>query len=335
MNNLPLAAWGWRDCVATPLSGGLINTTYAITRNATNIAVLQRMHPAFAPAVNHDIAAVTSHLAAKGLLTPTIIPTSDAGLWHTATDGTWRALTWVEGLPMATIPSAEVAANAGRLVGRFHAAMADFAYVYRFVRPGVHDTSAHLAKLVAQLHVPQAFAEANAATELGHQIVEALSLTPALRKLPLRHCHGDLKLNNLLFSNDGTGVALVDLDTVQESTLAYELGDAMRSWCNPVGENTAQPTFRPDYFHAALRGFAETAGATVTETEIQSVAHGLETICFELAARFCTDVFLDNYFGWDAARYPSRRAHNLVRARGQFALGQLVRTHRNELQELG
>jgi DNA polymerase elongation subunit (family B) len=41
-------------------------------------------------------------------------------------------------------------------------------------------------------------------------------------------------------------------------------------------------------------------------------------------------VFRDEYFGWDAARFPSRRAHNLVRARGQLALGLAVRAARAE-----
>jgi hypothetical protein len=56
---------------------------------------------------------------------------------------------------------------------------------------------------------------------------------------------------------------------------------------------------------------------------------GLETVCIELAARFAVDVFRDEYFGWDPARFPSRRAHNLVRARGQLALGLAVRATRD------
>ena len=57
---------------------------------------------------------------------------------------------------------------------------------------------------------------------------------------------------------------------------------------------------------------------------------GLETVCIELAARFAVDAFRDSYFGWDPSRFPTRRVHNLVRARGQLALGLAVRAARDE-----
>ena len=41
-----------------PMSGGLINDTYAVERRW----VLQRLHPIFAAEVNLDIAALTPHL---------------------------------------------------------------------------------------------------------------------------------------------------------------------------------------------------------------------------------------------------------------------------------
>ena len=41
-----------------------------------------------------------------------------------------------------------------------------------------------------------------------------------------------------------------------------------------------------------------------------------------------TDAFDDRYYGWDPARFPSRRAHNLVRARGQLAHARAVRAAR-------
>ena len=39
----------------------------------------------------------------------------------------------------------------------------------------------------------------------------------------------------------------------------------------------------------------------VTEAERASVAVGLETVCVELAARFCVDVFEDRSHGWICA----------------------------------
>jgi hypothetical protein len=87
-------------------------------------------------------------------------------------------------------------------------------------------------------------------------------------------------------------------------------------------------------FAAAIGGFRRVADPIVTEGERAAIAVGLETVCLELAARFCTDVFEDRYFGWDPSRFASRRAHNLVRARGQLALGLQVQAARDELREI-
>jgi hypothetical protein len=97
----------------------------------------------------------------------------------------------------------------------------------------------------------------------------------------------------------------------------------MRSWCNPSGEDAGSVVFDRAIFDAGLRGLRGAAGDVISPVEYDAIALGRQTVCLELAARFCVDVFRDEYFGWDPARFPSRREHNLVRARGQLALGLL------------
>jgi len=343
------AAWGWRAEQIAPLQGGLINATYVVRDGGEAIAVLQRLHRIFGADVNLDLEAVTAHLAARGMTTPRLIRTLDGrpcidysappfggaaspGKARLVDDGgVWRATTFVAGDSVATVPDPSWADAGGELVGRFHRAVADLHYDYRFTRAGVHDTAAHLARL--QGHAGSG-GEAEA-TELAREILAAAVALPELVAQPLRHVHGDLKISNLLFARDPLrGVALVDLDTLANGTLAFELGDAMRSWCNPHGEDVGHVALDLPIFSAAIAGFRRIADPIVTEAERAAVAVGLETVCIELAARFCTDVFEDRYFGWDPARFPSRRAHNLVRARGQLVLGHAVRTARAELREI-
>ena len=153
--------------------------------------------------------------------------------------------------------------------------------------------------------------------------------------VPRRHCHGDLKISNLLFETSPVrGVCLVDLDTLGLSTMAFELGDAMRSWCNPHPEDAGRASFDLGVFAAAVRGFRAVADPVISDDEKRAIVIGLETVCVELAARFAVDMFRDSYFGWDPARFPSRRAHNLVRARGQLALGLGVRAARADALEV-
>jgi Ser/Thr protein kinase RdoA (MazF antagonist) len=349
-----LAAWGWGpELELTRLTGGLINATFAVHQDGAPIAVVQRLHPVFGPSVNLDLEAVTRHLAARGLETPLLVRTTAGAAWHleappagpgeAAGAGTrgrvWRALTWVDGVSVATVPDLRWAAAGGELVGRFHRAVRDLDHRYHFTRAGVHDTAAHLARLRERVasapepDEPTARQLVGEARELGATILAAAAALPPLPDTPRRHCHGDLKIANLMFRGDGAApraTSLVDLDTLGLGTLAFELGDAMRSWCNPPGEDVAAARFELATFAAAMGAWRDVAGHLATAEEQASVVAGLETVCVELAARFCVDVFDDSYFGWDPERFASRRAHDLRRAQGQLALAASVREQREE-----
>jgi Ser/Thr protein kinase RdoA (MazF antagonist) len=320
------AAWGWRARQIQPHVGGLINQTYVVRDDAgAPIAALQQLHEIFSGAVNLDIDAVTTHLAARGLETPRIIRTRDGRAYLEHEGRSWRALTWVAGESVHAVPSPAWAEAGGVLVGKFHRAVADLAYDYKFTRAGVHDTAAHLAKLRERV----AGARDDEATELGREILDAAAGLPPLPVTAKRHVHGDLKISNVIFRDAPLrGVCLVDLDTVAKGTIAFELGDAMRSWCNPHGEDAGSVRFDLAIFEAAVAGFRSEADGIVSEDERRSIVVGLETVAIELAARFAVDAFDDRYFGWDQSRFPSRRVHNLVRARGQLALGLAVRAAR-------
>ena len=336
-----LAAWGWTDEAVQRIPGGLINVTYKIG-GAGQAWVLQRLHPVFGAAVNIDLDAVTAHLARAGLLTPRLVATRAGDRWVEHAGAVWRALTFIDGTTLHAVPDPDHARAAGQLVGRVHRALADLDHTFAFQRAGVHDTAAHLARLTAALASPAPVGEpepgaavrpdrqaalSSDALELGRRIAAAGARRPWLAgDLPRRPSHGDLKISNLLFAPapPARALCLIDLDTLGRQTLAFELGDALRSWCNPAGEDTARTRFDLALFTAAIEGYAAGAAGLLTPAEIGSILPGLENVCIELAARFCADVFEDRYFGWDPTRFGSRRHHNLVRAQGQMHLADQV-----------
>jgi Ser/Thr protein kinase RdoA (MazF antagonist) len=327
------AAWGWEAADIVELPGGLVNATYTVRLAGEPVAVLQRLHAIFGPEINLDIDAVTAHLAARGLTTPRLVRTRDGRAWHDHDGRSWRALSWVDGVTVHAIPAPAWAEAGGALVGAFHRAVADLSHDYAFARSGVHDTPAHMARLAD--HVASG-ADADG-VDLGREILDGVRGVPAMPDIPRRHCHGDLKISNLLFAEPSSGVrgvCLLDLDTLGLSTMAFEIGDAMRSWCNPHKEDAGRVVFDLATFAAAIHGFRSVADAIVTEDERIAIVVGLETVCFELAARFTVDMFRDDYFGWDPARFASRRDHNLVRARGQLALGRAVREARGDAMDI-
>ncbi len=332
-----LPQYGLDGATTELIPGGLINRTYAVRgADGAPVAVAQRLHPIFDPAVNLDIDAITARLAAAGLETPRPLRTREGWLWVATDGGIWRLLTWIDGVTIHRVTDPAQAAGAGEQVGAFHRALDGFAHEYAFARAGVHDTARHLARMRAGAAAAAADAALADAVALAAEIDDAAAGLAPLPALPLRHCHGDLKISNVLFA-PGPGWrarCLIDLDTMGRQSIAFELGDGLRSWCNPAGEDTTTPQFDPAILEAALRGYAAGARGLLGAGEIAAIVPGLATCCIELAARFCADVFADEYFGWDATRFASRREHNLVRARGQLALGRQVLASAPQAQAL-
>lgn len=307
--------------------GGLINQTFLA--GTPPVAVIQKVnHAIFKPSVHEDIEAVTAHLAAKGMPTPRLLRTDGGELCVVREEGeTWRAMSFVPGVTVHKIDSPARAFEAGALVGRFHAAVDDLTWDYRHVRPGAHDTVGHMRRLEDARDATQ-----TEASSLADTILEAWSTWQGRLDLPERHAHGDLKISNLRFTADGAGTCLLDLDTLGRHALDVELGDAWRSWCNPVGEDSLDTRFDLATFEAAVRGYFSAASPSPEAREV--LVAGVERIALELAARFCRDVFEDAYFGWNRSRFPSRRAHNLFRATGQLRLAQSVRAQRAEAERI-
>lgn len=339
-----IRAYGFDEDAIEPLAGGLINQTFRAVRDGRPHAIIQRLHPIFAGPVNIDLDAVTTHLAALGMTTPRLIRALDNSRWIEHEGQVWRALSFIEGVTIHRLDSTDRARAAGELVGRFHAAVAPLAYQYQFTRAGVHDTPAHFGRLRALLADGAFLPIAESADEpdrellhqaraLGRTILDEGEALPDLAGLPRRHTHGDLKISNLLFAPERAdrALCLVDLDTLGRQTMAYELGDALRSWCNTGGEDRDRARIDGDMLSAAMDGYRSTENGLLTGAEWHSLIPGLQTICLELATRFCVDVFKNEYFGWDTTRFASRRAHNLVRARGQLALARFVASRRDSL----
>ena len=328
-----LAAWGLVGARAQPVSSGHINRTYRVDPTGRDPLVLQRLSPIFGVEVNEDIEAISAELERAGLLTPRLVPTADGALWLETDDGPWRALTCIEGQTLLQVDSPARCAEAGALLGRFHAALWSCPHRFRHRRLGVHDTARHLATLREALDRRTAHRLYADVTPVGQTILAEAEQVGISGDLPLRVVHGDPKISNVIFGPDGAALALVDLDTLARMPLPVELGDALRSWCAPAGEEQEGP-FDLALYRAALDGYAGGAGDRPTEAERAAIPDGVALIAVELAARFCADALLESYFGWDRSRFGSAAEHNLARARSQLFLARDVRRRLDEMRRV-
>ena len=321
-----LADYGLEPKTIARVPQGLINLTLDVVCTDGRRFVLQRLHRVFGPEVNDNIASVAAHLRSHGLTTPDVVPACNGRRSVTRDDGLWRLLSFVPGRAFDALTTSPQAASAGALLGRFHAALVDFRGELRSERPPVHDLHRHLDKLTQVLDAYRSHPLRPAVDTAARAVRTMLDGITAFAVEPPRIVHGDPKISNVMFDEAGeTARCLIDLDTLTRMPLAFELGDAMRSWCNPHGEDAAGACFERPLFEAAVTAYLEAARGFISAAECHAIVPATETIHCELAARFLADALEESYFAWDDGRFATRGEHNLARARGQLAACESLR----------
>ena len=327
--------WDWPgEPTLHAADSGLINLSFVVHCDGEPIAVLQRLNTdIFTPLVHEDIEAVTVRLEERGVPTPRLLRTRAGALWHEVDGEVWRCLNHLGDRTAHKVHALEDARSAAALVARFHTALRDFDWQFRSVRPGAHDTHAHMDRLENTLRESRTHRLFSQVEPLADTLLTRWNAHDGPAELPLRVVHGDLKISNVRFAG-AEALCLIDLDTMAWGRFDAEMGDAMRSWCNPATEDDPTPRVDLDIFRAAMQGYASAASKDdPSAEEWASIAAGTERICLELAARFAWDALAECYFGWDP-RFGGRGEHNLVRAKGQLALAQAVRETRPDMERI-
>lgn len=348
---------GGQIVAVRPHGNGLIHDTFLVTVAAADgprHAILQRINRHVFPQperILQNLRTLHAHLAprlrpgARELRFASLLRTREgADYFLDAEGGFWRAQTFIERTRSHSRRlDAHQAAEMGFALGRFHALTHDLDPARLLVtRPGFHDTPRYLARFEEVL----ARAHARSPDAAGAMLDECLAfveehkggaevLEQARRGgvLALRVIHGDPKLDNVLFDEQtDRAVSLIDLDTVQPGLLHYDLGDCLRSCCNPAGESPrdpAQARFDLELCRALLaRYFAETRGL-LTPADYRYLPEAVRLIAFELGLRFLTDYLEGNaYF---KVAWPG---HNLLRAATQFRLAASVARQEPQLRAL-
>ena len=313
-----LKHYGLEDTQVVPVGSGLINKTWHVLHQQDRF-ILQRVNPMFPPEIHLDIEAVTSHLTSAGMVTPRLIHTHLGQLYCKDITGVWRLYNYLDGVTVDNVTDPGLASEAGLLLGQFHYVLQELDYQFRHVRPGVHDTARHIKNLNMALERNQGHPRYRDILSTATEILNIAQTLPALPVTITRKVHGDPKINNFLFEEKtGLGICMLDFDTLSDMQLPLELGDALRSWCNPVGENNPETLFSLENFSAGLEGYAANSGGILSRDEWYAILPATSIIYIELASRFCADALNEDYFAWDPKRFASHSEHSQVRALGQL-----------------
>lgn len=152
-------------------------------------------------------------------------------------------------------------------------------------------------------------------------------------KLPKRICHCDTKVNNMLFdAATGEVLCVIDLDTVMPSFILSDYGDFLRTGAATVPEDHPvydEVGFDMEIFSSFTKGYLESAGSFLTETEKELLPYGAALFPFMQCVRFLTDWLSgDTYY---KIQYPE---HNLVRSHSQWRLFEIADSLRPEMSRI-
>jgi Phosphotransferase enzyme family len=150
--------------------------------------------------------------------------------------------------------------------------------------------------------------------------------------IPLRVTHNDTKISNILFDKTTLKPScIIDLDTLQPSTILSDFGDMVRAYTPNMGEdgpNFKDLTMRFDFFKSMTAGFLDGLKDALTPNEKAALIFGAKRTIFVQALRFMSD-YLNN----DVYYKTHFDDHNLIRAQNQLALYQSILVQEKEMTD--
>ena len=285
-----------RALASAPLeraTSGLINPTWFVhARDGTRL-VLQRVNPIFPVDVNVDIEVVTRHLFAKGVETPTLVPSRFGKRWleHDGLDLA-RAHENRRRNSRRARSRRLKRGEAGRVLGEFHRAVSDLKHQFRSRRLGVHDTARHLQGLRGRARASTRGHRdfANVRT-LGEQVLALAAELPALPPMPDRIVHGDPKISNVMFAEHADrALCLIDLDTLRADADRARARRRAALVVQPRDGRRARGELRARVLCGRDRRLRERrARAAATRGVGRDRGRHAHEFTVELAARFCAD----------------------------------------------
>ena len=260
--------------------------------------------------------------------------------WLTENGEYWRSLSFIaDSQSFDVMENASQAREVGYALGTFHYLTSDLApEKLADTLVGFHITPEYLRQyqaVLAKSKIPSS-AELNYCFQIisdRQGLANILEDAKASGKLPLRTMHGDPKVNNILFDQQtNLAMSMIDLDTVKSGLIHYDIGDCLRSGCNPLGEEVAEwesVKFDVDLCSAILAGYLAIGRSFLTEYDYDYIYDAIRVITFELGLRFFTDYLAGNqYF---TVKYPE---HNLQRSLVQFRLLESIEAQASVIQKI-
>jgi Ser/Thr protein kinase RdoA (MazF antagonist) len=305
------------------VSEGYINKTYAVGPVQAPKFILQQINTAVFPqpeALMSNLERALPLLQAEDYAKVELMRTTTGASWVLDQEGNpWRLFRFVEGsCTFSTADREEIARETGAILGRFHELIAPLDPTsLREVLPRFHDLDWRVEQLLAAQESAAYAREEKASPWL----VKALRLVHNCEdipwgEMPLRNCHNDTKLSNVLFDcKSGKALCLIDLDTLGPGYLLYDLGDALRTLMNPLAEDHPhwdKAVLNLPFYRAFLEGLKE-SGLNMSAPEREGLPYAPVLMPLLHGLRALTDYLMgDVYYKTTYSEQNLIRACNLL-----------------------
>lgn len=191
-------------------------------------------------------------------------------------------------------------------IERFH----DLALRYQQFESALASTTTGLKKSAAS--EIEAAIKNKTIVDQYNELINSKTLKPGI-------FHNDTKINNILFDQQGSAVAVIDLDTVMEGYFIYDLGDLVRTMVSPVSEeekDLEKIVVRKEFYSAMIEGYLSEMPVDKSLAPFAGIM-----MTYIMAIRFLADYLRGNTYYHTT--YPDQ---NLVRAKNQLRLIELLRS---------
>jgi len=319
------------------LGEGFINDTYIVKTDERNPDyILQRKNKKVfspIPAMMENIQKVCNHIKDKIKRAGgdpmreamTVIPANDGKLYYLDNDGEyWAVCLFIEDtITYEVAETPALAYSGGKGIGKFQSLVSDLEEPLTDILPGFHNIRIRYEQWDKIISMDPAGRKSEVTEEIGwieSRREQMMSFWNLVEEgiIPTRVSHNDTKINNILFDQKGEVLCVIDLDTVLNSTVLNDFGDAIRYYANTGLEDDkdlSNVSMDMEIFKAFAKGYLEEASSFLTDKEIEYLAFSAKYITYEQILRFLMDyIDGDNYY---KIKY---KDHNLVRTKAQYKL---------------
>ncbi len=294
------------------LNIGLINTNYLVVCSQKKY-VLQQINTTIfknVSALMENIVMVNEYLKDanyKYELLTLISTKSKENLFFDANKNPWRCFAFIENKNYTFSELNDtIMTEYGKAIGHFHACLAKFDTVkITNTIDNFHNTLKYfnvLKDLISNSskkqknEVEESFVFIQQFEDRFQQINQLIDA----KRIPLRVCHNDTKIDNILFDSNSKKVkSIIDLDTIMSNTIIYDFGDAIRTSCNTTSENDCDINninFNLDFYKYFATGYVKECKNFICKEEKNWLAFAPILVTLEQAIRFFIDYLNGNTY---------------------------------------